>query len=200
MQTIEDFLSQFRRERIWTRTLFAAVPAENQGWAPSASDFSCIGLLRHLMQAEVFYRRLLLAAARGEAFDPFGLPGDLQQRVDAFRVPNVKLSLSEKRGATIAACLSSWETIQTETEQELAAITPAQFASARARHPLSGMDARLWEHAMVMLAHESHHCGQLSAYFKVLGLRQPPIFFGEPELTAPDVTGPAQPATAADAS
>lgn len=199
MQTIDDFLFQFRRERIWTRTLFAAVPAENEGWAPSAHDFSCIGLLRHLMQAEVFYRRLLLAAARGEAFDPFGLPGDLQQRVDAFRAPNVKLSQSEKRGATIAACLASWETIQAETEQELAAITPEQFAGARARHPLSGMHARLWEHALVMLAHEGHHRGQLSAYLKVLGLRQPPIFFGEPEAASQDAIA-AQPAPAAEAS
>lgn len=200
MQTIEDFLSQFRRERVWTRTLFAAVPPAQATWAPSPADFSCLGLLRHLMQAEVFYRRLLLAGARGEAFDPFGLPGNLQQRVDAFRAPNVKLSLSEKRGSTVAECLASWETIQAETEQELAAITPEQFSGSRARHPLSGMTARLWEHAMVMLAHEGHHRGQLSAYLKVLGLRQPPIFFGEPEHATPEATSQVAPAAAAGAS
>ena len=181
MQTIDDFLVQFRRERTWTRTLFAAVPPEREGWAPGAGDFSCIGLLRHLMQAEVFYRRLLLAGARGEVFDPFGLPGNLQQRLDAFRAPNVKLSQSEKRGSTVEACLASWQAIQAETEQELAAITPEQFAGHRTRHPLSGMTARLWELALVMLAHEGHHRGQLSAYLKVLGLRQPPIFFGDAE-------------------
>jgi uncharacterized damage-inducible protein DinB len=185
VQTIEDFLTQFRRERIWTRTLFSAVPSEHEGWAPSASDFSCIGLLRHLMQAEVFYRRLLLAGARGEVFDPFGLPGDLQQRVDAFRAPNVKLSQNEKRGSTVIECLASWAAIQAETEQELAAITPEQFAGCRTRHPLSGMTARLWELALVMLAHEGHHRGQLSAYLKVLGLRQPPIFFGDTEAAVP---------------
>ena len=123
----------------------------------------------------------------------------LSLRVDAFRAPNVKLSLSEKRGATIAACLESWQEIQAETEHELAAITPEQFAGARARHPLSGMIARVWEHAMVMLAHEGHHRGQLSAYLKVLGLRQPPIFFGEPEAATREAIA-AQPAAAAEAS
>ena len=196
MQTIEDFLSQFRRERAWTRTLFAAVPEAQAAWAPSPADFSCIGLLRHLMQAEVFYRRLLLAGARGEVFDPFGLPGNLQQRLDAFRAPNVKLSQSEKRGASIAECLASWAPIQASTEEELAAITPEQFAGCRLRHPLSGMTARIWELALVMLAHEGHHRGQLSAYLKVLGLRQPPIFFGEAEEAEPAASSEARSAAA----
>ena len=180
MKTIEDFLIHFRRERAWTRTLFAAVPEEHASWAPGPDDFSCLGLLRHLMQAEVFWRRLLLAAARGEPFDPFRLPGTTTERLAAFRAPNVQASRSEKYGASVAECLANWVEIQAATESELRTITPEQFESASARHPLSGMTARLWELALVMFSHEGHHRGQLSAYLKVLGVPQPPILGTEP--------------------
>lgn len=176
MTTIEDFLTQWRRERVWTRALYTAVPEEHAGWAPGPEHFSCLGLLRHTMQAEVFWRRLLLAGARGEAFDPFQLPGTLAERIAAFRAPNVRFSQHEKHGATIAACLDSWIAIQATTESELRVITPEQFATATAYHPLAGITARLWELALIMIAHEGHHRGQLSGYLKVLGVEQPPIF------------------------
>ena len=179
MKTIEDFLLNFRRERNWTRTLCAAIPAEHVDWAPSPRDFSCLGLLRHMMQAEVFWRRLLVAVAAGEHFDPFQFPGSLSERLEAFRAPNVQASRSGKYGDSVTACLESWREIQAATENALAAITPEQFATARGTHPLSGMTACLWELALVMVSHEGHHRGQLSAYFKVLGVCQPPIFAAE---------------------
>jgi uncharacterized damage-inducible protein DinB len=184
MKTVDDFLIHLRRERAWTRALFAAVPEEHAGWSPGPEEFSCLGLLRHLMQAEVFWRRLLVAGSRGEAFDPFRLPGTLRERVEAFRAPNVQSSRSERYGTSIAACLESWQEIQAATERELAAIPAEQFASARTSQPLSGMTATIWELALVMMSHEGHHRGQLSAYLKVLGVPQPPILGADPDAEA----------------
>jgi uncharacterized damage-inducible protein DinB len=45
-------------------------------------------------------------------------------------------------------------------------------------HPLSGFRGRLWELLLMMLEHESHHRGQLSAYLKVLRIETPAALFG----------------------
>jgi uncharacterized damage-inducible protein DinB len=172
---IEELLAHFRRQREWTRRLVAAVPEERFDWAPSERDFSCGGLVRHMIAAEVFWRRLLLAAARGEAYDPFGLPGDLPERYEAFREPNLRSSRSDRYGASFAACLEAWRPVQAETERELGALGDDEL-QAEAYHPVAGLRLPVWEMLLVLMTHEAHHRGQLSAYLKVLGLRQPMIF------------------------
>jgi uncharacterized damage-inducible protein DinB len=179
MTSIEEFLAYFRRQRAWTRQLAAAVPDEHADWVPREGEFSCIGLVRHLMQSEVFWRRLLVAAVRGEAYDPFGLSGTPAERLAAFREPNVRSSQSPKYGRTVAELLDAWVGIQRETETALAAFTPEQLRDVEVHHPLAGLRAPLWELALLMISHEAHHRGQLSAYLKALGVRQPPIFTAE---------------------
>ena len=119
MRTIEEFLVYFRRQRSWTRSLVAAAPEACFDWRPAPDAFSCGELVRHLIQSEAFWRRLLLAAAAGQRYDPFGLTGTAMQRMTAFRKPNLESSRGDgaKYGASFAACLESWRGVQAKTVQ-----------------------------------------------------------------------------------
>lgn len=180
MRSMEEFLTHFRRQRRWTLDLVAALPEDRFSWSPGEGSgqehFSLGGLVRHLMQAEIFWRKLLMAGARGEAYDPFRLPGGPSERLQAFHGRNVGASRDDRFGATFAECLKRWREIQSKTEAELATITGEQLAGARLRHPLAGIEAPLWEMLLLMVEHEAHHRGQLSASIKVLGLPHPPLF------------------------
>ena len=68
--------------------------------------------------------------------------------------------------------------MQAETESAFAAFTPEQLERVVVEHPIAGLRAPLAEMLHYMLSHEIHHRGQLSAYAKVLGLRQPPVLVG----------------------
>jgi uncharacterized damage-inducible protein DinB len=173
MQTIQDFLLFYRRQRSWTRSLIAAVPEEHFGWRPSDTSFSCGELVRHLIQSEGFWRRLILEAVDGRAFDPFGLAGDGRQRMAAFRPANLASSGGEKLGATFAECLERWLPVQARTEKDLARICSGQLESVQVDHPLLAIRFPLWEALLTMVGHEVHHRGQLSAYLKALGVEQP---------------------------
>jgi uncharacterized damage-inducible protein DinB len=176
MRTMEDFLAYYRRQRSWTRSLVAAVPEEHFDWRPSESSFSCGELVRHLIQSEEFWRKLNLEAVEGKPFDPFGLAGDGRERMTAFRRPNLESAgRATKRGSTFAECLEIWLPVQERTEAELARITPEQLASVAVDHPLLAQRFPLWEALLIMVGHEVHHRGQLSAYLKTLGVEQPAI-------------------------
>lgn len=173
MPDSKDLLVHFRRQRRWTRDLVAALPEECFDWSPSEGSFSCGQLVRHLIQAEIFWRRLMAAALEGEAYDPFGLEGSADQRVRQFRTPNVQASANPKLGASFVECLASWRETQILTEQLIEAMTPSQLCEVRLRHPLTGLEGNLGEFLIVMFEHEAHHRGQLAAYMKSLGLDQP---------------------------
>lgn len=176
MRTIDDFLAYYRRQRSWTRSLVAAVPEERFDWRPSGSSFSCGELVRHLIQSEEFWRKLNLEAVAGRSFDPFGLAGDGRERMTAFRGPNLESAgRAVKRGSSFAECLEIWLPIQARTESELAAITPEQLAAVEVDHPLLAQRFPLWEALLIMVGHEVHHRGQLSAYLKTLEVEQPAI-------------------------
>ena len=59
-----------------------------------------------------------------------------------------------------------------KTERELAAIPDAAL-TRELDHPLLALRVQLWDMFGLMVEHEAHHRGQLSGYFKVLGLEQP---------------------------
>ena len=173
MTESQDLLLHYRRQRGWTRDLVEAVPDEHFDWAPAADAFSCGGLVRHLIQAEIFWRRLLAMAVDGEAYDPVRLEGDRDERMRSFRQPNLRSSGSPKLGSTFAECLASWEPIQAATEELIEGLTSEQLSEVGVRHPLTGLEASLREFLLVMFEHEAHHRGQLSAYLKTLGVEQP---------------------------
>ena len=166
-------LSHFRRHRRWTCELVAACPEEFFEWVPEGAGFSCGGLVRHLMQAEAFWVRLLRAAAAGEVYDPFGLAGPFEERVERFRDPNLDASRNDRFGATFAECLEAWNGMQKKTETVIAALDERDLEETLATHPLTGLKAPLWEMVIVMMEHEAHHRGQLSAYMKSRGAGHP---------------------------
>jgi uncharacterized damage-inducible protein DinB len=174
MRTIEDFLSFFRRQRSWTRSLIAAVPEERFDWRPADSAFSCGELVRHFIQAEGVWRKIIVEAAAGGRFDPFGLSGSGRERMAAFRARNLASAAGgEKQGRTFAECLEGWAQVQARTEEDFAPITPEQLASVEVDHPLLAIRFPLWEALLTMVGHEVHHRGQLSAYLKMIGVEQP---------------------------
>lgn len=176
MQTIEEFLTHFRRQRGWTLKLVRAVPEDRFDWAPQADAFSCGPLVRHLIQSESFWRKLIVTAARGEAFDPFGFTGSGEERMIALRPHNLRATSSSKLGSTFAELIATWAEVQAHTETEFATLTPAQLREVMVEHPLARLRLPIWEMLMVFMEHEAHHRGQLSAYLKVLGVPQPPVF------------------------
>lgn len=173
MNAVEELLRHYRRQRRWTRTLIEALPEEHFGWAPDESSFGCGDLVRHLIQAEIFWRRLLEAAVRGEHYDPFGMAGDAAERMREFRQPNLRASRSSRLGSSFGECLAAWEEVEAATEVFLGSLTTEQLASVEARHPLTDLEGTLRELLMVMFEHEAYHRGQLAAYGKVLGLELP---------------------------
>jgi uncharacterized damage-inducible protein DinB len=177
--SIERPLRLWRRERAWTRQLVAAFPESAFGWRPAPNAFSCGELVIHLIQAERFWRRLLAEAAAGRRYDPFGLAGNAEQRYAAFREPNFLSAQGPRHPTTFAACLERWAAEQAATEAAFADLTDEQHATAIVHHPVAGFVEPLGDMLWFMASHEVHHRGQLSAYAKMLGLQQPPIYTGD---------------------
>ena len=175
MAAIDRFLHLYRRERAWTRRLVAAFPESVFDWRPREDAFSCGEVVRHLIQAERFWRRLLADAVAGQAWDPFGLDGAVRERMETFRPRNFAFAQRDSELATFAACLARWEQVQGDTEAAFAAFTDETLATVEVVHPISRLTGPVGEMLHYMLSHESHHRGQLSAYAKMLGVRQPPV-------------------------
>jgi uncharacterized damage-inducible protein DinB len=184
---VERPLALWRRERAWTKVLVAAFPEEAFGWRPAADAFSCGELVVHLIQSERFWRRLLVEAAGGRRYDPFGLTGEVAARYAAFRQPNFASASAPGQPTTFAACLERWTAEQAKTEAALAVFTSDQLAGVVVHHPVAGLVEPLFDMIWFMTSHEVHHRGQLSAYAKMLGLPQPPLYVGE--VGAPGPTG-----------
>ena len=180
---VERPLALWRRERAWTRELVAAFPEEAFGWRPAPDAFSCGELVVHLIQSERFWRRLLVEGAAGRRYDPFGLTGGVAERYAAFRRPNLVSTRAADQPATFAACLERWETEQARTEAAFAAFTSEQLAGVVVHHPVAGLVEPLFDMIWFMTSHDVHHRGQLSAYAKMLGLPQPPLYVGPLEAT-----------------
>ena len=174
----ERLLRLWRQERAWTRRLVAAFPESAFGWRPAPDAFSCGELVVHLVQSERFWRKLLVEAAAGRRYDPFGLSGTVEERFAAFRSPNLLSTRASRQPATFAACLERWAAEQAETETAFAAFTAEQLRGAVVHHPVGGLVAPLGDMIWFMASHEVHHRGQLSAYAKMLGLPQPPLYYG----------------------
>ena len=175
MPATDRHLHLYRRERAWTRGLVAALPAETFDWRPAPQEFSCGEIVRHLILAERFWRRLFVEAVEGRAYDPFGYAGSGYERHQAFRGRNFASSQRGGELTSYAACLLHWETVQRETEETLSRLGADELESVVVHHPIANVRAPLGEMIHYMISHEIHHRGQLSAYVKVLGLPQPPV-------------------------
>jgi uncharacterized damage-inducible protein DinB len=178
MRTIEQFLGFLARQRRWSRNLIAAVPEEHFDWRPALEAFSCGELVRHMIQSDLFWARMLGAAARGEVLDPFQLTGDAEERMSAFRGSNLASAQRPNLGSTFADLLAAWEAIDAKVEEAMGEISERAIAELDFEHPLTCFRGKLWELLLMMLEHEAHHRGQLSAYLKVLRVETPAALFG----------------------
>jgi len=178
MKTTADFLTQLRRQRRWTRAVVESIPEEHFDWRPAEGTFSCGDLVRHLMQAEIFWTRLIVKAAQGERLDPFQLRGEAEDRLRAFRGRNLEASHDPRYGANLNEVLARWDEIHERSLGELASVPDAALYQVEIEHPLTRMQGPLWQIMLTMLAHEGHHAGQLSAYLKMLGSPIPAGAFG----------------------
>jgi uncharacterized damage-inducible protein DinB len=175
-------LGLWRQERGWTRHLVAAFPEEVFDWRPAPDAFSCGELVVHLIQSERFWRRLLVEAAAGRRYDPFGLTGSVEERYATFREPNLVSTRAGDQPRTFTGCLERWAVEQAKTEAAFASFTPEQLSGVIVHHPVAGLVAPLFDMIWFMASHDVHHRGQLSAYAKMLGIPQPPIYVGVGEL------------------
>lgn len=173
MNEIEEILAHFGRQRRWTRAVIAAIPEERFEWRPSESSFGCGDLVRHLIQAEVFWRRMFAAAVAGLDYDPLDLDGNAEERMLEFRPRNLEAGRSPRLGSSFEECLTAWERVQAETETFLGELSSEQLATVRVRHPITGLEASLREMLMIMCEHEAYHRGQLAGYARVLGVELP---------------------------
>jgi uncharacterized damage-inducible protein DinB len=177
VDAVQRHLARFRREREWTRALVACLPVEVFDWRPAPNAFSCGELVIHLMQAERFWRKLLVEAVAGRDYDPFRLAGaTTAERYAAFRGPNEASARRAGLPIGFVECLAQWQGVQAETEAAFAAFTAQQLTTVVVHHPVAGLVAPLDEMLGYMLGHEAHHRGQLSAYAKMLGVPQPPMY------------------------
>lgn len=173
MRTMTDFLEHFSHQRRWTRALVEAIPGEHFDWSPAEDAFSCGDLVRHMMQAEAFWSRLLTTAAAGETYDPFGLEGSSEERLQTFRKPNLEASHQGSFGQSVSECLARWTEIEDRTQRGFAALADSALHEVWVKHPLTRVEAPLWRMLLMMVEHEAHHRGQLSGYLKMLGVEQP---------------------------
>src|SRR6185503_15406859 len=132
----------------------------------------------------------------GRRYDPFALSGNAEERYAAFREPNFLSAGGPRHPTTFAACLERWAAEQAETEAAIAGFTAEQLSTAIVHHPVAGFVEPLGDMLWFMASHEVHHRGQLSAYAKMLGLPQPPIYTGD--LGASATAAAAVDASAAD--
>jgi uncharacterized damage-inducible protein DinB len=166
------------QERGWTRRLVAAFPESAFGWRPATDAFACGELVVHVIQSERFWRRMLVEAAAGRRYDPFALAGSVEERYAAFREPNLVSTRGAGQPTTFAACLARLADEQAKTEAAFSSFTPGQLSDVIVHHPIAGLVAPLGDMIWFMASHEVHHRGQLSAYAKMLGIPQPPIYVG----------------------
>ena len=99
--TTQALLDRFRRSRRGTRALVAAIPDAHFDWRPHDEALSCGDIVRHLMQSEIFWRKLLVAGARGEAFDPFQRTGTADERLRIQRPLFLTGARDEKWGSSV---------------------------------------------------------------------------------------------------
>lgn len=129
------------------------------------------------MQAEIFWRKLLVKGAAGERFDPFRIEGSALDRLKAFRGVNLESSQRDSWGKTASECLEAWQAIEADTIEAFSALSD-EALDVEIEHPLLDVREPLSTLFTMMFEHEAHHRGQLSAYLKVLGVEQAPGTYG----------------------
>jgi hypothetical protein len=172
MVTTSALVDRWRRTREGTIALARAVPPEHFDWRPHADAFSCGDIIRHLILAEQVFRLFIEASGRGEDWDPWKMTGPGEERLRNARPMVLEAAGMTDLGTTLDHCIELWAAQQAETEAVLAAV-PDDALARVVEHPALALRAPLWEMFLLLMEHEIHHRGQLSAYLKMLRVEQP---------------------------
>jgi len=155
MTTTESILLHFEEIRRRSKILWAGVTPEFYLWRPDVKAESCLGMIRHVLETENFYRLIILN--KGGNADNFVSPWkdrsliDLQSELE-FAFPFRKQFL---------------ETILSFTPAELRSIEIVR----------EGRKTRtLCDFLYRCAYHESVHAGQFLSYLRTLGLDRPNIW------------------------
>lgn len=155
------FLTALEREHETTRRVIAAVPADQGSYCPHEKCMSAIDLAWHIANADLFFLS--------------GVCGEFQSG-ESSRPEHVKSS---------ADVLAWFDEEYPKALARVKALTPEQLAAPV--NFMGMMTLPAVAYFQLMLMHESHHRGQLSAYLRPMGAKVPGIYgpSGDEPITMP---------------
>lgn len=148
----EIYLPQIQNEQKTTRRVIEAVPADRSDYKPDEKSMTAWQLACHIATSEMFF----LSGAANGAFN----------RADAALPDHIKTP----------ADLSNWY-----TESHAKAV--ARLAAIPDENLLNNISFAIFNFPVIhypamMLAHSTHHRGQLSTYLRPMGAKVPRIYGG----------------------
>ncbi|NDJ13541.1 MAG: DUF664 domain-containing protein [Acidobacteriia bacterium] len=152
-RTIADFLlADFQNETKTTLGVLGAVPADHLDYSPDAKSKNALGLLTHLVLADVWFLNCISSQA-------FGPPSGKESEAGI----NTPADAIARYQETIPAAL---DRVRAMTDDQLAA--PIDFFGM--------MQAPAVNFLSMAIRHCVHHRGQLSAYLRAMGGKVPGIY------------------------
>ena len=155
MTTTESIILHFEEIRRRSKMLWAGVISEFYHWRPDINAQSCLGMIRHVLETENFYRLIILN--KGRNADDFASPWKDRPLVDLQNELEFALPFRKQFLETILS------------------FTPAEFYSIEIVR--EGRKTRtLCDFLYRCAYHESVHAGQFLSYLRTLGLDRPNIW------------------------
>jgi uncharacterized damage-inducible protein DinB len=165
IQSTADFIKYFEGVRRRTLNYIRVLPADRLGWSPQEGEFTCAGILRHFIETEKMFVRVVTEGGwKYESHE-----SDEKQSLDDL------IALLE------ATHVESMEKLRRFPEQDM---NEPRYGPKGEGQPL-----KAWRWLMVMAEHEIHHRSQLAVYLSLMGVQPPHIFgLGVEDLIALSVT------------
>jgi uncharacterized damage-inducible protein DinB len=152
LTSMQDFIDYFGGIRRRTLNYIRVVPGDRLDWSPTAGEYTCGDIMRHLMAAEQMYVHLI--------------------RAGEWRYPGHTAHAGESLDALIArmdaAHKAAMEVLRSISDGELAATRPSFLPDSP--------PVKVWRWLMAMVEHEVHHRSQLASYLTLMGCQPPQIF------------------------
>lgn len=144
-------LADFDHERVTTRNVIAAIPAGKENYTPDGRSMTAIDLAWHIAGAQVFF---LSGAINGE-----------------FKTGESSRPESIKSAKDVLDWYDSNVPPVLETAKALSPDALAKIVDF-----FGVMQAPAYVYFTLMVKHEVHHRGQLSAYLRPMGAKVPGIY------------------------